>query len=264
MVKLFIVGIDGKMGRTVCRRVAETEGFEVAGGFDVIPDMDFKVFTSADDINVEFDALVDFSRAESIDAVAAIAERFHRPVVIATTGHTEAQLNKIRALSEKVPVFLSGNMSIGIHVMRKLVSEAVAHLWDGFDLEIIERHHNQKADAPSGTAKMLAETIQVAANSISGRNRGDGLTDSQDGAANFLYGRGPQSPKRKKGDVCIHAVRGGTIVGEHEVIFAGADETITISHTALSRAIFADGAIRAAKFLLGKSPGLYEMKDLVQ
>ncbi|MCL2797723.1 MAG: 4-hydroxy-tetrahydrodipicolinate reductase [Firmicutes bacterium] len=247
MIKLFIVGIDGKMGRTVCRRVAEQEGFEVAGGFDIIPDMDFKVFTNVDDINVDFDAVVDFSRPESIDTVAAIAEKFMCPAVIATTGHNEQQLTKIRALAKKVPVFLSGNMSVGIHVMRKLVAEAVKNLWGGFDVEIIEKHHNQKTDAPSGTAKMLAETINAAA----------------DGKANFLYGRDPQSQKRKRGDVAIHAVRGGTIVGEHEVIFAGADETITVSHTALSRAIFADGAIRAAQFLLGKKPGFYEMKDMI-
>jgi len=248
MIKLFIVGIDGKMGRTVCRRASELEGFETAGGFDIIPDMDYKIFTSVADIDVGFDVIVDFSRPESVGTVAAIAEKFNRPAVIATTGHNEAQAAEIRALAQRVPVFLSGNMSVGIHVMRKLVSEAVRDLWDSFDVEIVEKHHNQKADAPSGTAKMLAATISAAT----------------DGKANFLYGREGADAKRQKGEVAVHAVRGGTIVGEHEVVFAGNDEVITISHTVLSRAIFADGAIRAAKFLIGKPAGLYEMKDMVR
>ena len=248
MIRLFLVGIDGKMGRMICNRVSEIDGFEVAGGFDKIPDMDYKVFTDVKDIDVEFDAIIDFSRPETLNYVIEIAEKFKRPVVIATTGYGEKDLTKIQALAKKVPVFLSGNMSLGIFVMRKLVEEATAKLWDSFDVEIIEKHHNQKIDAPSGTAKMLADTIQ----------------DATKGKANFLYGREGGDVKRQENDVTVHAVRGGTIVGEHEVIFAGNDEVIAVSHIALSRAIFADGAIRAAKFLAGKKNGLYEMKDMIK
>ena len=254
MIKLFIVGIDGKMGRTVCKRVSELEGFEVAGGYDVIPDMDFKVFTEVKNVDVDFDAVIDFSRPESLDTVIALSGKYPRPVVLATTGYTEPQLAKIRALAKKIPVFLSGNMSWGIHVMQKLVTEAVKNLWDSFDVEIIEKHHNQKVDAPSGTAKMLAETVNAAAGSCKGAQH----------TPAFLYGRGGIAAKRKNGEVTIHAVRGGTVVGEHEILFAGNDELISISHSALSRTIFADGAIRAAKFLLDKKAGLYEMKDMIK
>ena len=247
-VKIFIVGIDGKMGHMLCKRIAELDGFEVAGGYDLIPDMNYKIFTNVKDIDAEFDAVIDFSRPETIDTVTVIADKFKCPTVLATTGYNEKQFGKIHALSKKVPVFLSGNMSVGIHMMRKLVTEAVKNLWDSFDVEIIEKHHNQKVDAPSGTAKMLADTVKLAATT----------------PANFLYGRDGNQAKRNPGDVTVHAVRGGTIVGEHEVLFAGNDELITITHTALSRAIFADGAIRAAKFLLGKPAGLYEMKDMIK
>ncbi len=248
MIKLFIVGIDGKMGRMVCKRVSEIDGFEIVGGFDRIPDMDFKIFTSVSEIDVDFDVLIDFSRPETLDAIIGITERFRRPCVLATTGYGEKELHKVNALAKSVPVFLSGNMSLGIFVMRKLVEDAARRLWDACDTEIIEKHHNQKADAPSGTANMLADTVQAAVN----------------GQAKLLYGRSGADCKRQTGEVTVHSVRGGTIVGEHDVIFAGNDETITVSHTALSRIIFADGALRAAKFLTGKPAGLYDMKDLVK
>ncbi|MCL2062246.1 MAG: 4-hydroxy-tetrahydrodipicolinate reductase [Firmicutes bacterium] len=247
MIKLFLVGIDGKMGRTICKRVSEIDGFEIAGGFDKIPDMDYKVFTDIKHIDAPFDAVIDFSRPETLDAVIKIADKFKKPTVIATTGYSDKDLARIRELSKKIPVFLSGNMSVGIHMMRRLVQEAAQKLWGEFDIEIIEKHHNQKIDAPSGTAKMLGQTVQ----------------DAVGGKAKFIYGREGADAKRQSDEVAVHTVRGGTIVGEHEVIFAGNDEVITVSHAALSRAIFADGAIKAAGFLLNKPAGLYEMKDMI-
>jgi len=246
MIKLFIIGIDGKMGRAVCKRASQLEYFDVVGGFDILPDMDFKVFTSVEEVNVDYDVVIDFSRPESLDTIVALSARLPRPVVLATTGYSDLQMDKINALSNTIPVFMSGNMSWGVFVLQKLVAQATQYLWDSFDAEIIEKHHNQKVDAPSGTAKMLADSIAMAA----------------DPKPNFIYGREGTDAKRKPYEVAIHAVRGGTVVGEHEVSFYGNDEIITLSHSALSRNIFADGALRAAKFLQKQKKGLYQMKDM--
>jgi 4-hydroxy-tetrahydrodipicolinate reductase len=247
MITLFIVGIDGKMGRTVCERAALSDGFSVAGGFDRVESPERNVVSDASAAGTDFDVLIDFSRAETLDAVVTIASKAKKPCVLATTGYTEDDLEKIRTLARSVPVFMSGNMSIGVFVLKKLVEDAARRLWGTCDIEIIEKHHNQKADAPSGTAKMLADAVQAAA----------------DGQARILYGRSGADCKRVPGEVTVHSVRGGTIVGEHEVIFAGTDETITLSHQVISRAVLADGSLRAAKFLLDKKPGLYDMKDMV-
>ena len=254
-IKIFIVGIDGKMGRTVCSRAEFFDGFCVAGGFDTIPDMDFKVFTDVKSVDIDYDVVVDFSRPESLETIIALTAKSPRPVVLATTGYSDKELVKIKNLAKKIPVFMSGNMSWGIHVMQKLVSEAVKNLWDSFDVEIIEKHHNQKVDAPSGTAKMIAETVKASATTCRGC--------AQDQPPVLKYGREGVDARRIAGDVTLHAVRGGTIVGEHEVIFAGDDEIITITHSALSRTIFADGVLRAAKFLISKAPNLYTMQDML-
>ena len=246
MIKLFIFGIDGRMGRVVCRRASELEGFEVVGGFDKMHDMDFKVFTSVDKIDVGYDVIIDFSNPTSLAQLEKLSDKNKAPIVLATTGYTPQELARIKVLSKKVPVFLSGNMSWGIRVMQKIVELASKNLFDNFDVEIIEKHHNQKVDAPSGTAKMLAEAVAA------------GIGKKPD----FIYGRKGTAAKRQSGEVCLHSVRGGTVVGEHEVSFYGNDESITITHTALSRTIFADGALRAAKFLLGRPAGLYCMKDM--
>jgi len=248
VIKVFIVGIDGKMGRAVCECISKTDDFELVGGYDVIPDMDFKVFTDTKDMaDIDFDVMIDFSRPNTLDIVSEICTKFKKPVVIATTGYNEAELKKIDKLSKTVPVFLSGNMSVGIFIMQKLVELATKNTSGEFDIEIIEKHHNQKVDSPSGTAKMIADTVNSAT-----KNNLD-----------FVYRGHGDNTKRKPNEVGIHSVRGGTIVGEHEVIFAGFDEVITITHSALSRKIFADGALKAAKFLITQKSGLYSMKDMI-
>lgn len=241
-MKIFIVGINGKMGRAICE-LAESEGITVSGGIDIAPNAKYPVFAKAAEVNVEFDAIIDFSRSSTLDEVIALAADGKKPVVIATTGYDEAQLAKIAALSEKVAVFRSANMSVGVNVVEKVLP-VLASALAGYDVEIIEAHHNMKADAPSGTAKQMLAAVEK------------GL----DYTPEIVYGREGES-KRKKGDIGMHAIRGGTIVGEHDVMFIGEDEIIEIKHTALSRRIFAVGAVRAAAFLVGKPAGTYDMSD---
>ena len=241
-MKIFITGINGKMGKAICE-VAENAGMTVAGGIDVSPNPRYPVFAKAADVDVDFDVIIDFSRPSALDEVIALALGRDKPAVIATTGYDEAQLAKISALSEKVAVFRSANMSVGVNVVEKILP-ALAGALAGYDIEIVEAHHNMKADAPSGTAKQMLEAVKK------------GL----DYSPNVVYGREGES-KRRKGDIGVHAIRGGTIVGEHDVMFIGDDEIIEIKHTALSRRIFAVGAVRAAAFLIGKSAGTYDMSD---
>jgi len=257
MIKIFIIGIDGKMGRAVCRACSETNDFELVGGLDTMPDMDFKVFTNVDDVDVEYDVIIDFSRPETLSQCISLTKG-KIPVVLATTGYNKIDIKKIEILSKKVPVFMSGNMSWGVFVLQKLVNDATKLLYGDFDIEIIEKHHNQKVDAPSGTANMLADSISEAV-----KLQRDTQCALPPTMPNYIYGREGTNAKRKSDEVAIHAVRGGTVVGEHEVSFYGKDEVITISHSALSRNIFATGALKAGKFLIGKKPGLYSMKDMV-
>lgn len=244
MTKVFVFGINGKMGRAIVD-CAAAGGYEITGGFDKLPHPSVKTYDNIKDIPGNFDVIIDFSRPELIEEVAALSEKYDKSVVIATTGYSGNQLETIKKLSESVAVLKSGNMSIGVNLLLDLVEKATAALCDSFDIEIVEKHHNQKADAPSGTALMLAEKIREI------------KTD-----AKFIYGREGQA-KRDKRDVAIHAVRGGTIVGEHDVIFAGDDEIITLSHTALSRKIFANGALKAADFIKDMPPGMYDMKNVL-
>lgn len=239
---IFIVGINGKMGKAICE-TAESRGIKVAGGIDIAPNGKYPVFAKASDVNVDFDVIIDFSRPSALDEVIALALEKHVPAVIATTGYNEAQLAKIAALSEKVAVFRSANMSVGVNVVEKVLP-ALASALSGYDIEIIEAHHNMKADAPSGTAKQMLAAVEK------------GLDYTPD----IVYGREGEC-KRKKGDIGMHAIRGGTIVGEHNVMFIGDDEIIEIKHTALSRRIFAVGAVSAAAFLVGKPAGTYDMSD---
>lgn len=243
-MKIFIVGINGKMGGAICA-CAEREGIEVAGGLDITPGGKYPVFAKAEDVNVAFDVIIDFSRPASLDGVIALAEARKVPAVLATTGYTEEQLKKIAALAEKVPVFRSANMSLGVNVVESVLP-ALASALGGFDVEIVEAHHNRKVDAPSGTALQMLEAVRK------------GLPYEP----REVYGRQGEC-KREKGDIGVHAVRGGTIVGEHTVMFIGEDEIVEIKHTALSRNIFAVGAVRAAAFLIGKEPGMYDMNDYI-
>ncbi len=243
-MQLFIVGIGGKMGRALCESAAALRE-TVSGGLDKVSAVGHPTFTTAAQVNVPVDAVIDFSRPETLHEVIALCKKLHCPCVLGTTGYSEEDKKKIADLSAIVPVFQSENMSIGVNVM-SLLAEKAASLLSGFDIEIIERHHNQKADAPSGTAKLLCRALEK------------GL----DYQPEYHCGR-EGNAKRQKGEICMHAVRGGTIVGEHEIAFCGNNEVVTLSHAAESRTIFADGAVKAAQWLIGKQPGLYNMRDML-
>ncbi len=239
MKKAFIVGINGKMGRMLVE-LAPSYGYTVTGGLDAVGGGDAPVFPDAKSVNVDYDVVIDFSRPQTLDQVISLAKTKRVPAVIATTGFCSEQLEKITALSAVVPVFRSANMSIGVAAAKAAALAAKAVLGDGFDIEIIEKHHNQKADSPSGTALLLA----------------DALADKEHQVIN-------RSGKRNKGELGITSVRGGGVVGEHEIGFYGDDEIVTVSHSARSRRLFAVGAFRAADFCLSKSPALYCMDDVV-
>lgn len=236
------------MGQVIVRTVAERDGCEIVAGLDRVADSTgaFPVFATAD-IDIPADIIIDFSHPAMLQTVLTLAEGRHLPVIIATTGLSDEQLAAVRALSEKVPVFFSANMSIGVNLLSALVEKAARVLGNDFDIEIVEKHHNQKVDAPSGTALMLADAAKV------------GLSFEP----HYVYDRHSVRQKREKTEIGISSVRAGTIVGEHEVIFGGRDEVITLSHLAMSKEIFAVGALNAAAFLVGKPAGLYSMKDML-
>ena len=243
-MNIFIVGIGGKMGRALCERAGEY-GDTVSGGLDRISSACFPTFSTASEVNVPVDAVIDFSRPDTLPEIISLCKLTGAPCVIATTGYTRDQEEAIKKLSESVAVFKSENMSLGINAL-SILAEKAASLLKDFDVEIIERHHNQKADAPSGTAKLLCRSLER------------GL----DYAPSYNYGREGNS-KRKPHEIGVHAIRGGTIVGEHEIAFCGGDEVVTLSHSAGSRRIFADGALKAAKWIKDKKPGLYDMHDML-
>ena len=218
----------------------------ISGGLDKTASPLYPTFASAKEVTVPVDAIIDFSRPSTLTEIIALCDRFSCPCVLCTTGYNAAEQKKIQELSARVPVFQSENMSLGVNVLSLLAEKAAALLQD-FDIEIIERHHNQKADAPSGTAKLLCRAIE----------RGTNYTPD------YIYGREGDC-KRKKGEIGVHAVRGGTIVGEHEIAFCGQQEVVTLSHSAGSRSIFADGALEAAKWIMGKSPALYDMRNMLK
>lgn len=247
-MKIILSGCNGKMGQVIARTVAERDGCEIVAGLDRVADSTgaFPVFATAD-IDIPADIIIDFSHPAMLQTVLTLAEGRHLPVIIATTGLSDEQLAAVRALSEKVPVFFSANMSIGVNLLSALVEKAARVLGNDFDIEIVEKHHNQKVDAPSGTALMLADAAKA------------GLSFEP----HYVYDRHSVRQKREKTEIGISSVRAGTIVGEHEVIFGGRDEVITLSHLAMSKEIFAVGALNAAAFLVGKPAGLYSMKDMI-
>lgn len=250
MTNILLTGCNGRMGNAVAKSVSENENCTIIAGVDVMGNKstsDFPIFVSPDDFTGECDVIVDFSFHTATEGLLNYAVKNNLPIVVATTGHTEEETVLIKKAAEKVPVFYSRNMSLGINLLIALAKKACKSLGNAFDIEIIEKHHNQKLDAPSGTALMIA----------------DALKDTRDIETEYIYNRQPVKQKRQKNEIGIHAVRGGTIVGEHEVIFAGKDEAITLSHSAASRDVFAEGAIRAAQFIVGKSPALYDMNDIV-
>lgn len=249
MTRIILSGCNGKMGHTVRSIIDETEGIEVAAGIDISEgDAKFPVFTNIGECDADADAIIDFSAPAALDGILKLAVEKNIPAVLCATGYTKEQLEKINEASEKVAILRSANMSLGINILAKLVAEAAQILADrGYDIEIVERHHNQKVDAPSGTALLLAD----AANSV------------LDPRYDYVYDRSQRREKRPKKEIGISAVRGGSIVGDHEVIFAGLDEVIELKHSAYSKAVFAKGAVNAALFLGGKPAGMYSMKDVI-
>lgn len=251
MLKIIISGCNGHMGRVVESLCASDPNVEAAAGFDVIgpTDRDFPVFSSPAQCTVRADAVVDFSSPAALDGLLEFGKSRKIPLVLATTGYTPEQMAQIGAAALEVPIFRSANMSLGINVLLELVKKAAAVLGDGYDIEIVERHHRRKVDAPSGTALMIAD----AAASACGHE------------TEYVFDRHSFRRPRDKKEIGISALRGGTIVGEHEIIFAGHDEVMEIKHTALSREIFAQGALEAAKFMAAVTkPGLYDMSMLVK
>jgi len=250
MIKAIMHGCNGKMGQTIAGLIADDDEIELVAGVDVFgrEGNAFPVFTSIAECNVEADVIIDFSAASAVDGLLTFCAEHNMPCVLCTTGLSEAQLKKVKETSEKTAILKSANMSLGINMLLKLLKEAAGILAPaGFDIEIVEKHHNQKVDAPSGTALALADSIN----------------EEFDDRYEYVFDRSTRREKRGKKEMGILAVRGGTIVGDHDVIFAGADEVVTFSHTAYSKAVFGKGAIQAAKFLAGKPAGMYDMSDVI-
>lgn len=237
------------MGKVVAQVCREAGDVEIAGGFDLMgaENGEFPVWSSPAECTAAADALIDFSSPAALPALLEFGVDRGLPLVLATTGYDQSQLEAIDRAAEQIPIFRSGNMSLGINVLMNLVTRAAAALGDSFDVEIVERHHNRKVDAPSGTALMLAAAAE------------EGLPYS----CEYVYDRHGVRRPRAPHEIGISSVRGGNIVGDHEVIFAGRDEIIELKHSAMSREVFASGALRAARFLVKKAPGLYSMKELV-
>lgn len=243
-------GCNGKMGQVISGICKEDNEIEIVAGVDPYMGTEnpYPVFSSIDECDVDADVIVDFAAAPAVDGLLDYCVKHQMPVVLCTTGLSEEQLAKVEAASEKTAVLKSANMSLGINMLMDLLKKAAKVLAPaGFDMEIVEKHHNQKVDAPSGTALALADSIN----------------EALDHAYEYKYDRTQERKKREKYEIGIQAVRGGSIVGEHEVIFAGTDEVIEIKHTAYSKAIFGKGAVEAAKFLAGKPAGRYEMGDVI-
>ena len=250
MTRIIMCGCNGKMGRVISQLVKEDENAEIVAGVDISGEQldTYPVFTKITECNVEADAVIDFSSPVALDDILSVGIAKNLPLVLCTTGYSEEQLAKISEASGKVAILRSANMSLGINLLLGLVQAAAKVLADAsFDIELVEKHHNQKVDAPSGTALALADAINEALNN----------------EYNYKYDRSAERVKRDKKEIGISAVRGGTIVGEHEVIFAGTDEVIEFKHTAYSKAIFGKGAVSAAKYLAGKQAGMYSMKDVI-
>ena len=247
MKKIILSGCSGKMGRVVANIVDGRDDCEIIAGVDIHPiEAAFPVFSSIDECPAA-DVIIDFSHPSFIIPLLNYAKKTKTPAVICTTGLADEQLAAVNAAAQEIPVFFSANMSLGVNLMAELCKKAAALLGADFDVEIIEKHHNQKIDAPSGTALMLADAVASALPHPS----------------LYEYDRHSRRQKRDKNEIGIHAVRGGTIVGEHEVIFAGRDEVLTISHSAASKEIFAVGAVNAAVFLAEQPAGMYNMGSLV-
>ncbi len=249
MVKLLLVGACGKMGKVISNIVDNRGDCKVVCGVDAFGEKysDFPVYKDFSEIDENPDVIIDFSHPSALKGLLKFASEKNIPAVIATTGLCEEHIEMINSASKKIPVFFTYNMSLGVNLLAELAKKATSVLSNDFDIEIIEAHHNQKIDAPSGTALMLADTIN----------------EELDNSYNYEFDRHSKSEKRPKKEIGLHAVRGGTIVGEHEIIFAGRDEIIKLSHSARSKEIFAVGAVNAAIYLKNQNQGIFNMSDLL-
>lgn len=247
MLNIIVSGINGRMGKAIEELCLSDENLQIIAGIDInlgVPHK-FPTVATADEIDAKADVIIDFSHHSCAKMLCEYAVKTSTPIVFSTTGYTPEELEMINETSKHVAVFTSANMSLGVNLLIELAKQA-SKILPGFDIEIIEKHHNQKLDAPSGTALMIADSIK------------DIRPDS-----NYVYDRTNVRQKREKTEIGIHAVRGGTIVGEHDVIFAGHNEVLTLSHSAQSREVFASGAISAAKFISAQVPGMYHMSDMI-
>ena len=250
MLKIMLTGCCGHMGKVLTDLIAETPDMEAVAGIDILedPSLPYPVYTSIAECAEEADVVVDFSTAAAIDSLLEGCVAKKLPLVLCTTGLSDTQLENVRKAAQTIPILRSANMSLGINLLMKLVQEAARVLAAAdFDIEIVEQHHRRKLDAPSGTALALAESIN----------------EAMDGAYTFTFDRSKRHEKRDPKEIGISALRGGSIVGEHDVLFAGQDEVVTIRHSAYSRSIFAKGALSAARFLADKPAGMYDMQDVI-
>lgn len=250
MVNVIMVGCNGKMGQVITNIVKDDTEAQMVAGVDVFDDghNDYPVYDNIAKVQEEAHVIIDFSNPASLDSILEYAVRNQVPAVLCSTGYSKEEIQKIEDASKKVAILRSGNMSLGINTMAKVMKVVTKALADaGFDIEIVEKHHNQKIDAPSGTAIMLA----------------DAINDQLNNEYEYRYDRSQVREKRPHKEIGISAVRGGSIVGEHEIIFAGTDEVLEFKHTAYSKAIFGKGAVQAAKFLKGQKAGMYSMKEVI-
>ena len=250
MVKMIMHGCNGAMGQVITKLASEDNDAEIVAGIDCADNREnpYPVFTSCDVCDVDADVIVDFSVAQAVDGVLAYALKRKMPLVLCTTGLSDKQLEDVKAASSQIPVLRSANMSLGVNTVFKLAAAASKILGEaGYDIEIVEKHHNKKMDAPSGTALASADAIK----------------EAMDHRYTYKLDRSAERAKREANEIGIQAVRGGTIVGEHEVFYCGQDEVIEIKHTAYSKAIFGKGAIQAARFLKDQKPGMYQMSDVI-
>lgn len=251
-MKLLIWGFLGRLGQTLQNDAKNKEYIDEICGFDKFAKEEiingYTVFNDISKINKKFDFIIDFSKPESLDELLKYAISTKTPLVIATTGHTDEQLNQIKEASKKIAIFKSTNMSLGVNLLIELAKSATKVLKDNYDIEIIEQHHNIKVDSPSGTAITIAENI----NSVCNNEK------------EYILGRSSKNHRRDKKELGIHSIRGGSVIGKHDVLFLGNDEFITLSHEAQSKSIFTEGALKAAQFIKDKNPGMYSMSDLLK
>ncbi len=249
MVNITVSGANGKMGKVVTSIINDREDCKVISGIDIVAPENsaFPIYSKPCELPEKPDVIIDFTHPSALNDLLEYCLSTGTAAVLATTGYNENEIAKIKKASEQIPIFFTFNMSLGINLLSKLAKTAAEILGGQFDIEIVEKHHNQKIDAPSGTAIMLANTIN----------------ETLDNKYQYVYDRHSQRKKRGKNEIGMHSIRGGTIVGEHDIIFAGRDEVITLSHSAASKEVFAVGAVNAAVFIAGKTAGLYDMSALL-